>query len=1185
MTEPRAGGVDCPNNATEQAGRSISEVPSEGRISLHQFDLHSLLRALKHIQCAILSPKEAPAATPEDNPDRASTSEDSSEVRNNLLQDAEITILRAADEAATSCQDHPDRAILWSNLANRFRSRYQRSGDPDDIIQVTKWGKAAVIDTPLDHPNRGNRLNNLGNWVHSRYSRLGVLGDLEDAIKWGEEAMATSPDHPDRASRLSNLSVRVVRKYEQLGDPGDLEQAIRRTEEALEATTSTPHHPNRGLILNNLGNLFHTRYWLFGALEDLEKAIEWGEQAVATKSSDFINRAGRLSNLGGIFHSRYMQLGDPNDLEQAIQLGEQAVAAVPLSHPGRASILSSQGVTLHSRFKRFGYLDDIEQAIKLGEEAVAVTLQDDPDRAGRLNSLGYWFHSRYRWFKALEDLRRAIKQAEEALAATPASHVDRAERLKSMGSLFRSRYERLGAPQDLEQAIKLAEEAVAATPPSHPERAGRLTELGIILARRHENLEGAIKQAEELVASTTNDHPERAGRSSKLSVLIARRNDDLEQAIKRGEEALAATSPESLSRASRWNNLGGMIQTRCWQTETAALKDTELLKDIKQAIECREEALDATPLDHPYRAAMLNNLADLLRIRYHETNSDDDIQHSICLNREASHCKLSPPRDRITGARLAALLLAASESPDWQESRIFYEYAVKMLPNVSPRFLERDDQEHTLSEFTRLAADAASVALQTGAEASHCIRLLELGRGVIMGLLIDSRIDISESQLQMENPAVFNTFNRLRTEIDSPLVTMPEGLPDRHTRRRRLQAIDQLEATLISIRRLSGFERFLLPPRSEDLTAMAGEGPIVILNSSQYRSDAIIVTPSGIKALALPKLLYKEVIEKMRQIRELVRGKRSTYPQRNTQMGVLLLWLWDAAVEPVLEELQIGDSSGTRIWWIGVGPLGIAPFHAAGDHSPGSMRNTLSRVISSYISTIKALSYARQKQPEFGGPDSRLLLIAMPTTPSHRPLKNSIPEVEEIARVVKGQTVRLDCPSADQVLEQLPSYHAIHFACHGVSDAQNPSNSHLLLQKDDASGSGLGTGLGMLDRLTVRAISTKGTNTKTTKTAQIAYLSACSTADNSSVALADESIHIASGFQLAGFSHVLATLWESNDGACLQVAKDFYRLLFNEQHVHCNRKVSASFHHAVKKLRDQNLGQPLIWASFIHTGA
>lgn len=42
-----------------------------------------------------------------------------------------------------------------------------------------------------------------------------------------------------------------------------------------------------------------------------------------------------------------------------------------------------------------------------------------------------------------------------------------------------------------------------------------------------------------------------------------------------------------------------------------------------------------------------------------------------------------------------------------------------------------------------------------------------------------------------------------------------------------------------------------------------------------------------------------------------------------------------------------------------------------------------------------------------------------------------------------------------------------------------------------------------------------------------------------------ESIHIASVFVVAGFSHVLATLWESDDYACRQVAWEFYSHLFD----------------------------------------
>lgn len=88
-------------------------------------------------------------------------------------------------------------------------------------------------------------------------------------------------------------------------------------------------------------------------------------------------------------------------------------------------------------------------------------------------------------------------------------------------------------------------------------------------------------------------------------------------------------------------------------------------------------------------------------------------------------------------------------------------------------------------------------------------------------------------------------------------------------------------------------------------------------------------------------------------------------------------------MEPVLQELRLDsvcEKNLPRVWWIGVGPLAKAPFHAAGDHSPRSTRNTLSRVISSYIPSIKALSYAREKRLELSTACS-LLLVAMPTTP------------------------------------------------------------------------------------------------------------------------------------------------------------------------------------------------------------
>ncbi|KAH7114141.1 hypothetical protein B0J13DRAFT_460385, partial [Dactylonectria estremocensis] len=62
--------------------------------------------------------------------------------------------------------------------------------------------------------------------------------------------------------------------------------------------------------------------------------------------------------------------------------------------------------------------------------------------------------------------------------------------------------------------------------------------------------------------------------------------------------------------------------------------------------------------------------------------------------------------------------------------------------------------------------------------------------------------------------------------------------------------------------------------------------------------------------------------------------------------------------------------------------------------------------------------------------------------------------------------------------------------------------------------------------------------------AQIAYLSACSTAENKAARLSDEVIHVVSGFQVAGFPHVVACLWPTGDSECVGVAKRFYFLVF-----------------------------------------
>jgi CHAT domain-containing protein len=85
--------------------------------------------------------------------------------------------------------------------------------------------------------------------------------------------------------------------------------------------------------------------------------------------------------------------------------------------------------------------------------------------------------------------------------------------------------------------------------------------------------------------------------------------------------------------------------------------------------------------------------------------------------------------------------------------------------------------------------------------------------------------------------------------------------------------------------------------------------------------------------------------------------------------------------------------------------------------------------------------------------------------------------------------------------------------------------------------------------------------------------------------LADESIHLASSFQLAGFRHVIGTLWGADDNAAVEVAKKFYKDLpqYSE-----NGYVSAAraLHDAVISFRNtgENWKDISKWAPFIHLG-
>jgi CHAT domain-containing protein len=516
---------------------------------------------------------------------------------------------------------------------------------------------------------------------------------------------------------------------------------------------------------------------------------------------------------------------------------------------------------------------------------------------------------------------------------------------------------------------------------------------------------------------------------------------------------------------------------------------------------------------------------------------------------------------------------------------------------------------YTISHFSSLATDACSLSLQAGEGVDQAVEQLELGRGMILGYLIDSRSDLS--QLAAAWPEHAYQYDRLRLEINAPISS--GGSEDIHSRllRRRRKAFAQLEDCLRSIRQLLGFDRFLLGPTSNDLKRCATEGPIVVVNVTDIRSDAIIVSTSDIIAVSLPEMPAPKVKQWTQQnLPSIGRtkkegdqkskieegdGQRSKtrdedndqnkaeeeYNWKSKRYAEFLSWLWSKCVKLILAELKFDKPASAelpRIWWIGTGQASSLPFHAAGDHCDGSLENALSKVVSSYTPTIKSLAYAREcasRNAQVSADKPSVLVVAMPETPGQDPLDGVLDEISTVQEVVKGiYSVQESTNSVDDVLNKMKESEIAHFACHGSADSIDPSESHLLLLNDSQSQL-------TVDKLTVRRISEVNLGR-----AWIAYLSACSTVEVKAENIADEVLHFVSGFQIAGFAHVIGSLWSSNDAICVRMAKLFYKYLIAKGGAKDrNRVVAEALHHAVVKVRSDFPQEPLLWALYIHSGA
>ncbi|EXK38550.1 hypothetical protein FOMG_06123 [Fusarium oxysporum f. sp. melonis 26406] len=885
-------------------------------------------------------------------------------------------------------------------------------------------------------------------------------------------------------------------------------------------------------------------------MEKLDEAVDLVTRIAQYRSPGAADSVGGLSNLSGICQTRYDATGNEADLQTCLDSALKALSAMmPNTNVTlRIALLLSASSAYISKAERYGDLENVQLAVRYASDAkdLAEDRMLDVDVSASLDlTLSQALALRYHRLQALEDLAEAVETLQHA-RVTASEHFLFPTVLNNLGETLRLQFSRTRNAECLIDAIGALEEALLMASAKDPAKAMYRSNLSLSLYDLFE---------------------------------VTKESEKLDSSIESGENAIEETNIGNTQLPERLNVNGSLYAARFELSN----EDSDITKAISQT----QAAIDASPADNPQCANYYNNLGGYLMRRSLARESKDketsqrskeDMEASHEAYKHLLHMSGATPLLRVLAGYSASSI--AFNHGDLKGAQEMMHKAIEMLPKISPLALDRSDQEYALSGISGLSSYATSVALEAGCDASHVLQLQEAGRGIIASLTISARNDISD--LEAQAPEIAAEYKKCRDLLSSqaPVSSLiseransrgPHGM-DRYELNKTL---DKLEDKIR--REVPGFANFQQPPSTEDLKKLANKGPIVSFNVSHIRSDAFIISQADIISIPLPNLKEEDLTNNAKLFLEeptITKGGLRTKNTRNTSLLGCLKWLWNVAVHPVLEALGIhqspADKKLPRIWWTASGLMALMPIHAAGDHTSEAAPNTFNFVIPSYTTTLRALAYARENEwKPLRGTDCDFAFIASPNNArSKAPLT-----VEESAREL-DDAVRQHCrtkvlvgPTNPETLGILESCNAVYFGCHGESTSTQPCKSYLQLGTDAES------------HLTIQEI--QGSRHQK---AQLAYLSACSTANVSARDLVDEVVHIAGAFSLLGFRQVVGTFWQAKNTAARVVAKRFYEelMLGDGGDEDC---VARAYYTAVMELRGSNVRDPLVWATFAHFGA
>ena len=585
------------------------------------------------------------------------------------------------------------------------------------------------------------------------------------------------------------------------------------------------------------------------------------------------------------------------------------------------------------------------------------------------------------------------------------------------------------------------------------------------------------------------------------------------------------------------------------------------------------------------RARFMTGLADVLA----SAAADDTSKNEAVAFYKSAAAIIEAPAI----VRLEAACGWGYHAADPADAAAGLELAVELLTLAAAPGLGYDATRRHLGRWPELPVDAAATQLRIG-KPERAVELLEHGRTVMWS----RRTAIWDTPLDRINPGDPSLREQLTT-IRSELVANVLSTSGRRDPGRQNVVAERRASLTREWNRIMHDVGLGRPAPFTELKAAADDGPVVLLNASRIRSDALVLCdglPLG--HLCLPGDIYtkaRAVIKagvKMTQAEDAVASLPDPNKASDAELPavigaeddlqnakihysflmqrMLTKWLWSDVTEPALRwlaergKLVREGASMPRLWWCPTGGLTFMPIHAAGSRN-SSADSVMDQVVSSYTPNLGQLIRTRALVPE----ESRQILILAPDSE----LSHAREEADRVASCFSAADVFLaEDAGAESSLREISHSAVLHFVGHGRAPDFQKSRY----------GSSPAGGL-MIGPPGARSfLSAQDLAALPQAKARFAYLSVCESATPDNL-IPDEATHPAAVLHFGGFPNVIATLRSVPDDSGLEVATDVYAALVRDG-VLDERRSARALHDALHALRRARPGSTAPWTTYMHIG-